>query len=74
MKDYQHWVLYGSGVAESQHKSDRAPDAEEDEDNRDEDQLLVSYRHPRRASRGARKDGAVLGECCVLHERNKKRL
>lgn len=46
VQDHQDWILHGRGAAEGQDESDSAPDAEEDEDERDEDQFLICYGSP----------------------------
>lgn len=69
MKNHKQRVLNSRRVAESQHKSDRAPNAEQDKYNRDQNQLLVRNGSPRLECRRAWQDGAVLGERCVLEKR-----
>lgn len=66
MQDNQDGVLHGGGVAEGQDEPHRAPDAEEDEDDGDEDQLLVRYGGAGLEGRGSREDGPVLRERGML--------
>lgn len=57
MQNDQHWYPHGRGATEGQDETHSAPDAEADEDEGDEDQLLVSHR-----------GGAALQLVCVAED------
>lgn len=68
MKCDQHWVVSDPRVGEQQNKAHRAPNAQDDEDDRNESELHISHGRESLRLRPVGQDGPVLRQGRMLSQ------